>query len=127
MDKAEKVFTELAAIPTLASGQFTGKDEEFELLLSIRNYRNDSAKKPSYVVHSQSQHHLVEQSNDVKFRSYSPDGKFLIIGKSEKKNSDLKPTASIEIWQDGTVLVNTVGLTQIHGDFCLDGSVWDIC
>lgn len=121
MQAASQLFAQIAAIPTVVSGQFTNSCNEFELSLTVKKYGENFAKKSTCLLTSKYSSSVVEQTADIKFRSFSPDGSVLLIGRVEKKSqNDQKSQISIEIWKDSCFLMS-FSLEDLHGEFCLDG------
>lgn len=122
MQTASKVFSDIASIPTVFSGQFTNNScDDFEFSCTIRKYEGALAKKSTCLLASRHVNSVIEQASDIKFRTFSPDGALLLVGRSEKKpTGDSKPQISIEIWKNSS-FKSSVLVSDIHGDFCLDG------
>ena len=121
MQEAAQVFAEIASVPTVFSGQFTSSCDDFELSSAFKNYGENFSKKSTYLLTSKHSSSFVEQVADIKFRSFSPDGSLLLIGRVEKK-SDQKAQISIEIWEYGCLL-KSIAVDDLHGEFCLDGNL----
>lgn len=114
--KNNQLLTDIAAIPTVSSGALLSS-EAFELNLTVRKYSGDLTKKTSYIWKSCEKGPLIEVTSEVKFRSFSPDGQTLLIGKSSGEKDRY-----IEIWTDGgNRFVSSINVANIHGDFCSDG------
>ncbi len=108
-----QLVSEISAIPTISSGNLLS-DKTFELNLNIRKYSGELSKKSYYLWRSPA---LIETSSEIKFRSFSPGGETLLIG----RNSGDKD-CFIEIWKDkGSCFISSINVSNIHGNFCTDG------
>ena len=117
------VITEIAAIPTISSGNFLDNSgENIELNLNIRKYCGNLTKKSNYLWRSgaAASLSLVESNDEIKFRSLSPDAKTLLIFRSSGEKERF-----IEIWRtaEGQEFVTSINVSNIHGDFCTDGKI----
>lgn len=108
----------IAAIPTINNGFFINESaNNFELSVTVKKYHGKITKKTSYSWRENGL--LSEVSPDIKFRSLSPDGRILLVGKSSGEKERY-----IEIWtQSGCVFLNPIDVSDIHGDFCIDGKI----
>lgn len=114
-DRQSQLITEIASIPTVSSGNFIHNDDDYELNLNIRKYSGDFTKKSNYIWQSNGQ--MCESNSEIKFRSYSPDGKFLLIGRSSGEKDRF-----VEVWSScGRCYASTINVTNLHGDFLTDG------
>lgn len=117
-DYQSLLISEIASIPIVSSGNFMPFNDDFELNLNIRKYSGDLTKKSSYVWRSGKESSLTESNPEIKFRSYSPDGEILLIGKCLDETSRF-----IEVWLDGGCRYSTsINVSNIHGDFLSDGN-----
>lgn len=111
-----QLITEISSIPTVSSGIFTGFSDDFELNLNVRKYSGDFTKKSSYNWRPNGQ--LTESNSEIKFRSYSPDGKVLLIARTSGEKDRF-----IEIWLEGGLRYATsINVNKLHGDFLTDGT-----
>lgn len=120
----EEIVSTIAAIPTISSGYFLGKEEEFELNLSIRKYCGNVTTKSSYLWRTGGSDSLTEMNPNVKFRSLSPDGSLCLIGRTEPSegNGGKSSKHFIEVWS-GNSYKKSISLNMIHSDFCTDGTM----
>lgn len=118
IDSQTQLITEIASIPTVSSGNFIHDDNNFELNLNVRKYSSDFTKKSSYIWRSNDQvGSMTESNSEIKFRSYSPDGKILLIGRSTGEKDRF-----IEVWLNGGSCFSfSINVTSLHGDFLTDG------
>ena len=114
-----QLITEIASIPTVSSGLFLQNEDNFELNLNIRKYSGDFTKKSNYIWRSNDQTAYLSESNaELKFRSYSPDGEVLLIGRSSGEKDRF-----IEVWLNGGCRYSSsIDASTIHGDFLTDGN-----
>jgi hypothetical protein len=110
------LVSEIAAIPTISSGNFTDNSgKNFDLNFNIRKYCGDVSKKTSYLWRSDGP--LIETNGEIKFKSLSPDSQTLLVGKSSGEKDRF-----IEIWKDGGKYFSSlINVSSVHGDFCTDG------
>lgn len=112
-----KLITEISAIPTVSGGTLF-RDTSFELNLNIRKYLGDLTKKANYLWKSSGCGPLVETNSEIKFRSFSPDGISVLIGRSSGEKDRF-----LELWVDeGKRFLSALNVSSIHGDFCIDGN-----
>ena len=117
-----QLLTEIASIPTVSSGNLLS-DGSFELNLNIRKYSGDLTKKSNYLWKSSGSGPLSEINSEIKFRSFSPDGNYLLIGRSFC-GSEKEKYFFLEVWGDmGNRFLSSINVSKIHGDFCTDGNI----
>ena len=112
-----EIISKIAAIPTVSGGFFIDESaEKFELLLTVKKYSDKITKKTTYSWCEGGA--LTERSADVKFRSLSPNGTYLLVGKSSGEKERY-----IEIWSKyGAVFSKAIDVSSVHGEFCIDGT-----
>lgn len=129
----ESILTDIAAIPIISSGMFIRSEgresDKFELNLTINKFQGELTKTSNYLWRSDSGEEstmsMVEIGSEIKFRSFSPDGSIYLVGLGKDSN-DFKNC--IEVWVDGgTRFLSCVNLSNVHGDFCIDGKLKILC
>lgn len=124
----ESVLTDIAAIPVISSGMFVRSENEnfeFELNLAINKFQGELTKTSNYLWKSNNEAGSMgmnEIGSEIKFRSFSPDGSIFLVGIFNSNSNEMKNF--IEVWADwGTRFSSCINLTNVHGDFCIDGTL----